>query len=95
MDIAERMRKHVTDRGGPTLNGAWQMMVEAAAEIERLTRERDAARAALTFYRDAWVSKPHKIYGGLEWSPKEDLLNDCGNRARDALFTHEQEGDGK
>lgn len=40
---------------------------------------------ALEFYRDAWNMKPNKRYGGLEWSPKETLLDDCGNRAREAL----------
>lgn len=54
--LAERLRGHVTKRGGPAMvnaNGAWQMMLEAAtaldtaaAEIERLrggveVRERD------------------------------------------------------
>jgi hypothetical protein len=44
--LAERLRGHVTKRGGPAMvnaNGAWQMMLEAAtaldtaaAEIERL-----------------------------------------------------------
>jgi hypothetical protein len=36
-DIVERLRKHVNNRGGPSLqNGAWEMMLEAADEIERL-----------------------------------------------------------
>jgi hypothetical protein len=38
-DIAVRLREHVRNRGGSTLgNGAWDMMLEAADEIER-TRE--------------------------------------------------------
>lgn len=40
---------------------------------------------ALKFYRDAWDMKPNKRYGGLEWSPKESLLDDCGEIARTAL----------
>ena len=37
MDIVERLRKHVNDRGGASLeNGAWSMMLKAADEIERL-----------------------------------------------------------
>lgn len=36
-DIVERLRKHVTDRGGASIdNGAWQMMLDAAAEITKL-----------------------------------------------------------
>ena len=37
MDIVERLRKHVNDRGGASLeNGAWPMMLKGADEIERL-----------------------------------------------------------
>ena len=47
-DIVERLCRHVSDRGGQFKdddgnivipNGAWQMMIDAAAEIERLRRE--------------------------------------------------------
>ncbi len=46
-DIVERLCRHVSDRGGQFKdddgnivipNGAWQMMIDAAAEIERLRR---------------------------------------------------------
>lgn len=47
--------------------------------------EEENLREALTFYRDAWSMKPNKRYGGLEWSPKATLMDDCGNVARDAL----------
>lgn len=40
---------------------------------------------ALQFYADAWKSKSNKLYGGLEWSPTEALLDDCGNRAKEAI----------
>lgn len=44
LDIVERLRKHVGDRGGASLqNGAWQMMLEAADEIEGLRMEHDVA----------------------------------------------------
>ena len=37
MDIVERLRKHVNDRGGASLeNGAWSMMLKGADEIEWL-----------------------------------------------------------
>jgi hypothetical protein len=40
MDIVERLRKHVNDRGGASLeNGAWSMMLKAADEIERLRKQ--------------------------------------------------------
>lgn len=42
-------------------------------------------REALEFYRDSWSCKTNKRYGGLEWSPTEALLDDCGNVARAAL----------
>ena len=40
MDIVERLRKHVNDRGGASLeNGAWSMMLKGANEIERLQKQ--------------------------------------------------------
>jgi hypothetical protein len=46
-DIVDRLRNHVNNRGGASLqNGAWQMMLEAADEIEFLRRAvKTAARA--------------------------------------------------
>jgi hypothetical protein len=40
---------------------------------------------ALKFYADAWCFTTHPKRPGLEWKPKEDLLDDCGNIARAAL----------
>lgn len=46
-DLVKRLRKHVEDRGGPKLeNGAWQMMLDAANEIERLRAENEIYKAA-------------------------------------------------
>jgi hypothetical protein len=47
----------------------------------------DAARMreALEFYAKAWGFKTNKKRPGLEWFPKEELLDDCGNRALAAL----------
>lgn len=43
--IEERLRQYVTARGGPQIeNDAWNMMLEAADEIERL-RQRDTEAA--------------------------------------------------
>ena len=40
MDIVERLRKHVNDRGGASLeNGAWSMMLKGADEIEQLRKD--------------------------------------------------------
>jgi hypothetical protein len=44
-DIVERLRNHVNHRNGPSLlNGAWQMMLDAADEIISLRAERDFAK---------------------------------------------------
>jgi hypothetical protein len=51
---------------------------DAKADIASLAK-------ALEFYRDNWNCKPSKRYGGLEYSPTEALLDDCGNTARAAL----------
>lgn len=53
--------------------------------IASLNTEVEGLRAALTFYRDGWDFKTHKKRSGLEWFPKEELLDDCGNIARAAL----------
>jgi len=48
---------------------------------------------ALEFYAKAWDFKTNKRYGGLEYFPKEDLLNDCGNRANSILTRIRQGGE--
>lgn len=55
--------------------------------ILALLDEREKMVRALKFYRDNWQIKTNKRYGGLEYSPKEALLDDCGNIARAALPT--------
>ena len=51
-DLIERLERHVRDRSGPVLtNGAWAMMLEAAARIRELesrlaTAEADARERA-------------------------------------------------
>jgi hypothetical protein len=54
-------------------------------QLAEAQAERDALRETLKFYRDGWAFKTLKGRPGLEWHPKEALLDDCGNRARDAL----------
>ena len=46
----------------------------------------------LTFYQGAWNYKINKRYGGLEWSPKEELLDDCGNKAKNAILAASKKG---
>ena len=55
---------------------------------EPVTEREANTIAALRFYRDAWTFKTNKHHPGLEWSPKEELLDDCGNRARLALAAY-------
>jgi len=69
------------------------------ADLTTMCRERDALQAAeaeiarlrdaLTFYRNGFERKTKRSKTGLvlsvEYVPTETLLNDCGNRAIDAL----------
>ena len=45
----------------------------------------EAMEQALRFYDKSWNATPNKRYGGLEWKPREALLDDCGNCAKSAL----------
>lgn len=68
-----------------------KMVVDAdyLAELEReveVLREKNAnQREVLEFYRSSF----HPVKGtfGLEWQPKESLLDDCGNMATEILTT--------
>jgi len=53
-DIVERLRNHVNNRGGASLqNGAWQMMLDAADEIER-TRNLCITREEFIASKNLW-----------------------------------------
>jgi hypothetical protein len=53
-DVVERLRNHVNNRGGASLqNGAWQMMLDAADEIERC-REMCINREEFIASKDLW-----------------------------------------
>ena len=56
--------------------------------FRQLMAEKQELIAALRFYQDAWRYKTNKYYGGLEWFPSQELLDDCGNRAREVLAKH-------
>jgi hypothetical protein len=71
--LIEHLRYHASDLGAHAVPCR-----EAADQIERL-------EVALQFYRDGWMFQTHKSMPGLSWSPKEELLDDCGNIARAAL----------
>jgi len=45
----------------------------------------EAMEQALRFYDKSWNATPNKRYGGLEWKPREALLDDCGNCAKSAI----------
>ena len=76
---AERLRKHHSRQ---------------ALDIATLGQEVGRLRKALTFYAEAWTCKTTKSrlggVAGLEWRPKDDLLEDCGNTARAALAEKEE-----
>lgn len=59
---------------------------------EALVTVNEALVKALEFYAEAWDFTTNKRYGGLEYHPKETLLDDCGNIARAALSLAKGEG---
>lgn len=64
---------------------------ETPAPVQRVVGEENARlRTALQFYADAWCFTTNPKRAGLEWKPKEALLDDCGNMARAALTTEDQ-----
>lgn len=58
---------------------------ELLSTLESLQRENEELRKALKFYADAWCFTTNPKRAGLEWKPKETLLDDCGNIASTAL----------
>lgn len=54
--------------------------------ISALEEEFKRTDDVISFYAKAWnfkTAKPPAV--GLEWFPSEELLNDCGNRAQEAV----------
>ncbi len=41
-EIVNAIRKHINERGGPTLNGFWQLALDAAECIEKLKPKPDS-----------------------------------------------------
>ncbi|QUS40546.1 hypothetical protein RPMA_18180 [Tardiphaga alba] len=82
-DIVERLRKHVNDRGGASIdNGAWQMMLDAASEIEGLRMEHQYAcqelgvaiaerDAAARDMRERCAKVAEEMSENPNWSPSE------------------------
>ncbi len=69
--------------------GAAECLRAAAVAIDRKPTPPaavvEAMEQALRFYDKSWNATPNKRYGGLEWKPREALLDDCGNCAKSAL----------
>lgn len=90
--LVERLGQGMcADNVAATMDEASRALEQQAARIaelegraEQAERDLAAAREALAFYRDGWTFTISR-HGGLEWKPKEDLLDDCGNVARKAL----------
>lgn len=61
--------------------------VNGHAALTSLMEENARLKVALQFYVDAWRFTTNTKRGGLEWKPKDALLDDCGNVARTALAT--------
>jgi len=72
MDIVERLRKHVNDRGGASLeNGAWSMMLKAADEIERLRKDYALAWENHLLHEQIFVlteAKIERLRDALRWA---------------------------
>lgn len=65
-------------------------IVAAVNEVAELREQLATAHKALEFYRDGFQFTTNKRYGGLEWTPTESLLDDCGNIARSTLIEAER-----
>lgn len=81
--FAFQMEKHIRALATPDQTAALDRLIAEA--VEPLVE-------ALTFYQGAWNYKINKRYGGLEWSPKEELLDDCGNKAKNAILAASKKG---
>jgi hypothetical protein len=83
-DLPKRLREHVEGRGGPSHNGAWQMMLDAADAIETLTKERDEARAE-SWERTQAALAEHAKVSSLT-AENERLKGDAGSLEGAAEF---------
>lgn len=85
-DIVERLRKHVTDRGGASIeNGAWQMMLDAAQAIERLrifvAKESDSANKLLDQALD--LTSRLEVVSAERDAAARDMRERCAKEAED------------
>ena len=91
-DLASEEYQHA--RTKIQLENAQEHISDQALDIVTLGQEVGRLREALTFYAEAWACKTTKPrlggVAGLEWRPKDDLLEDCGNTARAALAEKEE-----
>jgi hypothetical protein len=73
----------------------WRAEIQAREAAER---ERDELVKVLKFYRDGFRFHPKRSKTGFnisEWKPTEELLDDCGNLAKDALSRLVKKGGGQ
>jgi hypothetical protein len=84
--LAERLRSHVNDRGGPAMDedghpvgSVWPMMLEAAARLESLSqalREAETDAERYRFLRSRDLDTIHKggVFAGM--TPENFILNE-------------------
>jgi hypothetical protein len=75
-------------------DGWTQIAADYEARLAKAETERNALVKALEFYRDGWKFKTHRNRPGLEWYAIPELLDDCGNIARQALARTAAQGNG-
>lgn len=78
------------EKGRDAVDAAWcERVATLTATTVAQAAQIEAMRGALTFYRNGFERKTKRSKTGLvlsvEYVPTETLLNDCGNRADDAL----------
>lgn len=68
----------------------YRARIASALNLDPILSEIKRMREALAFYRDEFHPKVHKPMpgaSGITFHPSEALLDDCGQRAMDALST--------
>jgi hypothetical protein len=64
----------------------------AKSDLDKHRALIETLQAAVKFYAEAWCFTTNPKRPGLEWKPKEALLDDCGNVARAALAAAKEQG---
>jgi hypothetical protein len=92
MEIPEEVVERAARAACESTSGPFEFMSPAGQNAWRIEARAALSAAgvgemvkALEFYQRAWKFKTLKHRPGLEWSATEELLDDCGNRAKFAL----------